>query len=48
MLAVVAKEGHSAFYMTFWTWYPLGLAALSALIAGDWPKSGQLPDRAES
>jgi hypothetical protein len=48
ILAVVAKEGYSAFYMTFWTWYPLGLAALSALIAGDWPKSDRLPDRAET
>ena len=36
VFAVVAKETHSAFYVTFWTWYPLGVAALSARIAGGW------------
>ncbi len=48
VLAVVAKEAHSAFYVTFWTWYPLGLAALSALIAGDWQRSDRSPTRAGS
>ncbi len=48
VLVVVAKEAHSAFYVTFWTWYPLGLAALSALIAGDWQTSDRAPTRAES
>lgn len=36
VFAVVAKEAHSAFYVTFWTWYPLGIAALSARVAAGW------------
>jgi O-antigen ligase len=36
VFAVVSKETHSAFYVTFWTWYPLGIAALSARVAAGW------------
>jgi hypothetical protein len=36
VFAVVAKEAHSAFYGTYWTWYPLGIAALSARVAECW------------
>lgn len=48
VLAIFAKEGHSAFYVTFWTWCPLGFAALSALIAGGWQTGRYAPTLAKS
>jgi hypothetical protein len=35
ILAVLLKEIYSGFYINLWTWFPLGLAALSARVLAD-------------
>jgi hypothetical protein len=40
IFAVLLKEAYSGFYLHLWTWFPLGLAALSARSLSDFGTTG--------